>query len=171
MIELCVTLETGVYYPMFVFVPTGNEVLRRLSLKREWNYIMVGKHKDQKDPFVINGNTVIKNGTSIRLYKKSIEPICTFERLTDIVDRLKMYYRYNHTTKHFLVWMNYNLFYNPAEPIYLIFIVKTDGNWEESVKTTDSFKELEEAMISGDVFDTLSIVNDRFQELYEYYTW
>ncbi len=170
MIVVSVTLENGMYFPMFVFVPTGSEIMRRLSLPRDWSYVMSGTHPNQISPFLINGDTVVENGTQIKLYKRSIEPILCYERLNDFDNRLRLRFQNEKDTRPILVWINYNIFYNPKEPLCLFFSYKKDGEWSMMLKTTDSFEEVRESMLYGNVFDVLNCVWDRYHELKEYYT-
>jgi hypothetical protein len=169
MIEISVTLADGMCFPMFVFIPTGGEIMRRLSLRREWSYGMSGSHPETMSPFMISYNTIVPNGTRIKLFKRSVEPILQYWRTDEFCDRLKNHFDNVENTRPVLIWINYNIFYKAKEPLCLFFFYKEKGKWLMMIKTTHSFDELEEAM-SGEVFDVLGGVWDRFFELKEYYS-
>jgi hypothetical protein len=169
MIEISVTLDDGMYFPMFVFIPTGSEVMRRLSLKCEWSYAMSGTHPSYPGIFSIFYDTILQNGTRIKLFKQSVEPVIDYKRLDDHMLRIRDHYIKCNNTKPILMWMNYDIFYNPSQPLCLFFLEKKMGKWSAMIKTSPSFDQVEEAMLDT-VFYTLGCVWDRFFELKEYYS-
>lgn len=170
------------YTTFILLVPfqqvTGKELLRRLSLKNEWKYILSCKsknssiifiHPNEPNDIINNKNSLIPSNSTIRLFKKATEPIINYN--LDVVEKIKRKYVYLKDVNYILIWINYNLFYKPSEPYYLTFIYKKDNLWFEDFKTStaDDFNDVISNNLNLNIFDIPEYVLDRYDELYSMY--
>ena len=157
---------------------TGSEILRRLSLKRDWNYVISCKPKKSPIIFIYpndsnlstnNFETIVPTNSTIRLFKRPVEPIINCNNY--YIEQIKNKFKLLPNVNYMLVWFNYNLFYKPEEPYNLIFIYKNNNCWFEEMKTSYS-SEIKD-VITNKLYDGLFIITDqaleRFNELFDMY--
>ncbi len=154
----------------------ANEILRRLNLKEEWNYLIYYKSPDSKLTTTLDPNypddlkEVVPNNSTIKLLKKATNPLIYNPNIQTLINKIKNATNYLEKHNHILVWINYN-FDNQSEPLHLIFMYKENYNWFEEFKTS-SIEDLEE-IIKKKLNDGIFLITQkaylRFEELVRAY--
>lgn len=188
MTELNIIMENGENFPMIIPYPshlvTKKELLRRLNLKNEWSYNILCRYKhdifyidtnpNPNDPdYDYDNQKSIPNFSTIVMFKKSTEPILKYHKNSKIIEQIKKNEEKTPNIPHILVWLDYNMFYKPNEPVCLFFIYKENGIWIDQKKTSslDELKNIIENNLNQNIFCVTKVAYQRFNELIKLYSF
>lgn len=154
----------------------ANEILRRLNLKEEWNYLIYYKSPDSKLTTTLDPNypddlkEVVPNNSTIKLLKKATNQLIYNPNIQTLINKIKNATNYLEKHIHILVWINYN-FDNQSEPLHLIFMYKENYNWFEEFKTSsiEDLEEIIEKKLNDGIFLITQKAYLRFEELVRAY--
>lgn len=181
MTELKIVMYNGDIFPMItpIFL-TGKDLVRRVRQRADWSYIFVCSCKNDifftVDPNDLDEetnhmDTFIPNGSTVKIMKKIVDPILHYYNIENIISSIKRENEKEEYVNHILIWLDYNIFYNKSEPMYLYLIYKSEGEWKEDTKTGTMIDMVDIFVnkIYQGVFHICDYVRDRFEELYYTY--
>lgn len=149
---------------------TYKDLIQRLHLKWLWRYVIIAIIPNQKENILIdedNDNIIPSSSLKITLYKTHIQPFFFYNKIYYLMDDMDKKTSALENVNHIVVWLNYNV--ANSEPIVLYMIYKENGKWKSEQKTSTSFEEVEDAILSELYFSIFKEAKERFYELKEEY--
>ena len=153
---------------------TYKEFIGRLNIKTLWRYLIIGLTIDKKHIFISQDmedikDEIVPSHLKVTIYKTDIQPMTFYDKIYYMIHEIDQKTRNSENVDYIVTWFNYNVNDINNEPILIYMIHKENGNWKHLKKTSTSFDEVEEAMVSKIYFSTIKEAVERFYELKEEY--
>lgn len=174
--NICVHFNEDKPFLHLIIIPgitsiTHRNLIHRLHLKWIWRYVIIASLPNQKENILVdeeNDDAIIFSPSfKITLYKTSIQPVFFYNKIYYLMDDMDKKTSTLENVDHIVVWLNYNINNMSTEPIVLYMIYKENGHWKSDQKTSASFKEVEDAILSQQYFTIFNEAKERFYELKE----